>query len=237
MNIKRYIPWQVKIAVKIICSALGITQLVQKIHIFEHGSGEIPEKSLRFFNLHFNPAKNYLDKGFIILELGPGYSVNTAVIAKVYGAKFTYLVDIGNFAKEGFENFKKILDFLKKEDIKESHSVNIKDGGVEYFRKEFNYQYLTNGLDSLKSIPDKSVDFVFSQVVLEHIAKNEFLDNFKELKRITKDKGVHSHTVDLRDHLGSSLNNLRFSERVWQSSLFRKSGFYTNRFLYKQDKV
>ena len=38
-----------------------------------------------------------------------------------------------------------------------------------------------------------------------------------------------SHQIDLRDHLGGGLNNLRFSDSLWESNFFVKSGFYTNR--------
>jgi hypothetical protein len=38
----------------------------------------------------------------------------------------------------------------------------------------------------------------------------------------------------LKDHLGGALNNLRFSERRWESPLFSRSGFYTNRIRYSE---
>ncbi len=50
-----------------------------------------------------------------------------------------------------------------------------------------------------------------------------------EFFRILKSDGVCVHRVDLKDHLGGGLNNLRFSEATWEGALFRKSGFYTNR--------
>jgi hypothetical protein len=40
--------------------------------------------------------------------------------------------------------------------------------------------------------------------------------------------------VDLQDHLAAALNNLRFSESVWESHLFSSSGFYTNRIRYSE---
>jgi hypothetical protein len=40
---------------------------------------------------------------------------------------------------------------------------------------------------------------------------------------------VASHQIDFRDHLQNELNNLRFSERVWESKFMVRSGFYTNR--------
>jgi len=90
-------------------------------------------------------------------------------------------------------------------------------------------QYLTNGLLSFKQINDNSVDFVFSHAVLEHIRLAEFELIQTELYRVLKPSGTCSHTVDLRDHLGGQLNNLRFKHQIWESDLFASSGFYTNR--------
>ena len=36
--------------------------------------------------------------------------------------------------------------------------------------------------------------------------------------------GLCSHVVDLKDHLGGALNNLRFSQRVWESRTMAGSG-------------
>ena len=95
---KKYVPWQIKMGIKLVCSALGLTKFLQKIRVFEHGHHS-QEKSVQIFNQHFNEVKQYLANDFTVLELGPGYSLNTAVIAKQCGARFTYLVDIGDFAK------------------------------------------------------------------------------------------------------------------------------------------
>ena len=89
--------------------------------------------------------------------------------------------------------------------------------------------YLTDGVRSLSQLPDKSVNYCFSNAVLEHVPKGEFTQLAQELFRVLKPDGVSVHRVDLKDHLGGGLNNLRFAERNWERSLFRNSGFYTNR--------
>jgi SAM-dependent methyltransferase len=89
--------------------------------------------------------------------------------------------------------------------------------------------YLTDGLRSLEELRSRSVDFVWSHAVLEHVLKRDFLPTMRELRRVLRDDGLVSHTVDLRDHLSDGLNNLRFPEKIWESKLMRSSGFYTNR--------
>jgi hypothetical protein len=64
---------------------------------------------------------------------------------------------------------------------------------------------------------------------LEHIRKQEFLEVVRETRRELRSDGICSHRVDLRDHLGGSLNNLRFSRKFWESDMILNSGFYTNR--------
>lgn len=88
---------------------------------------------------------------------------------------------------------------------------------------------ITNGFESWREIAAESVDLIFSQAVLEHVRKREFLETQEECFRVMKRGAVASHRVDLRDHLGGALNNLRFSEWVWESEFFARSGFYTNR--------
>lgn len=82
------------------------------------------------------------------------------------------------------------------------------------------------------AIPDASVDFIWSQAVLEHIRRAEFPEFMAETRRVLKPEGVCSHRIDLKDHLGGSLHNLRFFEAVWESRFMSDSGFYTNRLRY-----
>ncbi|MFQ5444218.1 MAG: methyltransferase domain-containing protein, partial [Nitrospinales bacterium] len=95
-------------------------------------------------------------------------------------------------------------------------------------------QYHIHGLSSLQSLPKGSVNFLWSQAVLEHIRKNEFLETMRETRRILDPNGVCSHRIDLKDHLSCSKNNLRFKESIWESDFMANSGFYTNRIGYSE---
>lgn len=95
-------------------------------------------------------------------------------------------------------------------------------------------EYFTDGIYSLSSIPACSVDYCFSNAVLEHVPRQHFSLIVNELYRIVKSNGVCVHRVDLKDHLGGGLNHLRFKQPIWESHLFTKSGFYTNRIRFKE---
>ncbi|MDX1486384.1 MAG: methyltransferase domain-containing protein, partial [Alphaproteobacteria bacterium] len=98
-----------------------------------------------------------------------------------------------------------------------------------------NATFLEGGLHSFSDVPDGCCDFVFSHSVLEHVPRADFAPLMGEIYRVLKPGGVSSHDVDFRDHLGGSLNHLRFSHRLWEAPWFaRRSGFYTNRLLFSQ---
>src|SRR6478609_222313 len=94
--------------------------------------------------------------------------------------------------------------------------------------------YLWESPAGLAQIPDGSVDFLFSHAVMEHVGKKDFTLLVAETHRILKPGGVASHAIDFQDHLQYALNNLRFSERVWESRLMSRSGFYTNRITWPE---
>ena len=56
----------------------------------------------------------------------------------------------------------------------------------------------------------------------------------EEVSRILKARGASSHVVDLKDHLGGALNNLRLSAEFWEADWVAESGFYTNRIRFKE---
>lgn len=89
--------------------------------------------------------------------------------------------------------------------------------------------YRTDGLDGYYSVPDNSVDFLFSFSVLEHIRKNIFLNTMKETFRFMREGGISYHAVDFTDHLGGGKNHLRFSEEVWEDKDHYRMDNYTNR--------
>jgi hypothetical protein len=90
-------------------------------------------------------------------------------------------------------------------------------------------RYLIGGLRSFGEIPCTTVDFAWSHSVLEHVLKRELDLTLHELFRVMKQGAYTSHNIDYQDHLAGALNNLRFSEQLWESPLFADSGFYTNR--------
>jgi SAM-dependent methyltransferase len=231
MGITTYIPWWGKIATKIVLSRLPIQyEFWRKIGLFRHGEMAQPDYAYAVFKQHFDRAK--LEKGFVSLELGPGDSLFSAMIAWSLGASASYLVDSGEFARKDIQPYRDMADFLTHKGLPTPNIGNCQS--LEEVLASCCTRYLTSGLSSLHTLPAQSVDFIWSHAVLEHIRRVEFLDTMKELRRIIRDRGICSHQVDLRDHLSYALNNLRFPEKIWENDFMAQSGFYTNRIQYPQ---
>ena len=218
---------------KIVLSRLPVDYVRwQRIGLFRHGRMDKVEYAVKIFHAHI--ARSGLDgklKGKTVLELGPGDSVASAIIAYSHGAQ-TILVDAGSFAKNNPETYQTLARYLAVLGYVPPELSGCKS--LDDVLSACNARYLTAGLESLATIPGNSVNLIFSQAVLEHVFKEDFLATQRECFRILCSDGVCSHKVDLRDHLGGGLNNLRFPDKIWESTFFVRSGFYTNRIRFKQ---
>lgn len=227
-------PWWAKIRIKMLLSRVPVSyRSWQKLALFQHGYMEEPEYAFKVFQTHFESASvRFGPSGFTALELGPGDSLFSALIANAYGASKIYLVDVDKFAREDLPPYREMLYYIANKgmqapDIRQVKSLNTM---LSLCRAS----YLTEGLESLKSIPDASIDFLWSNAVLEHVRLDQFEETIRETRRILKPTGVASHQVDLRDHLGGALNNLRYTREKWESPRMSQSGFYTNRIRFAE---
>lgn len=231
--IKKRVPWWGRIAAKIVLSRLpGGYRRWGRWGVVRHGAMDDPAYAERIFRYHFDRVGSELPaRGFVALELGPGDSVASALIARALGAARTYLVDGGDFAVRELDAYRPLLDHLAAQGLAVEEMAAAGDfpdlleraGGV----------YLTGGLASLAEVPAGTVHFTFSNAVLEHVRKGELAPTLAALRRAMHEEGVASHQIDLRDHLGGALNHLRFSERFWESEFAARSWFYTNRVGYR----
>lgn len=227
------IPWWGKIGAKLVLSRLPFGYAVwQRLGLFRHGDMDSSEYATRVFHSHIERSglNNQLS-GKIILELGPGDSISSAIIASAYGAR-AIIVDAGRFVRNDVAPYIDLERSLAEKGLLHTDLTGCHD--IEEILSRCGARYLTDGLESLKKIEDESVDLIFSQAVLEHVRRHDFLETMQECRRILRPGGICSHQVDLRDHLSGGLSNLRFSENIWESTFFAKSGFYTNRIQYSQ---
>lgn len=230
----RAVPWRVRVLGKIVLSRLPVDYRVWKrLGLFEHGAMNQPRYALDVVMEHAKRsgiAGN--SRGFNALELGPGDSLFSGLVAAAMGAATTYSVDVGSFASKSLDDYRQMERYLvaKGFSIPDTSAARSTDELLAIY----GVRYLTNGVQSLEQVPDASVDFLWSHATLEHVRRSEFRQLTREMRRVLRRTAVASHQVDLRDHLGGALNNLRFSERMWASRLMSRSGFYTNRIGYSE---
>ena len=221
--------WVLKIATKIVLARLPIPYGFWKLYgIFQHGSMDRADYALKIFRLHMLRAyQEGMLNGATVLELGPGDSIGSAIIAAAHGAQQVWLIDVGNFATKDIVIYKALAHKLAQQGLPVPDLSGENTFGD--ILRACNAHYLTDGLQSLRELSDDTVDFTWSHSVLEHVRKHELADTLQELYRVMKPGARASHNIDYQDHLDHSLNNLRFSEQLWESPLFMNSGFYTNR--------
>jgi SAM-dependent methyltransferase len=230
------IPWYFKMSGKIVLSRIPLSHaLWNRIGVFKYGPMQDYEYAYGVFTNHLKMAgleevQNNATR--TALELGPGESLYSAVLAKAFGFRGSLLVDVGDFSLPDPGAYQQFAVWLRARGFQSPDLSDCSD--LSGILARLNAKYLTDGLDALRLIPDRSVDFIFSQAVLEHVRRNEFLETARQLRRILAPQGVSSHVIDLKDHLQASLNNLRFSESFWESDFISSSGFYTNRLRYEE---
>ena len=228
ININKSLPWWAKILLKIMFSRIPLNNFF-KYFMFKHGAMLDHNYAFNTFTKHITNAGYEPEwcKGRVFLELGPGDSLFSSIVAKAYGASKSIMVDTGSYADSNLDNYLQMVEFIKKKGMAFPSIDNITS--VDEMLGLLNSKYYTFGIESLKNIENQSIDFIWSEAVLEHIRFSEFYPTLIELKRILKKDGSCSMTVDLRDHLQNGLNNLRFSRNFWESNFIANSGFYTNR--------
>lgn len=219
------IPWWVKLATKLLLARIPLPHIWwHRLGLFRHGSMTDPSYAWTVFSAHLENYQSATEGKIpaCALELGPGDSPFSGLFGRFLGTQKTYLVDRGSFLQWDPQTQQRFIAF--------AHEKKWETGWAGYPALEtMGIVSLTDGLTSMRSLPDHCVDFLWSQAVLEHLPREEFAAFLFEMRRVLRPGGYMSHRVDLKDHLGGSLNHLRFSEKVWESRLFRSSGFYTNR--------
>jgi SAM-dependent methyltransferase len=228
------VPWQLKIPAKIVLAHLPVPySWWEKIGLFKQGGMERPEYALRIFRKHYDaadfPGKG---RGWVGLEVGPGDSLCSGLIARTFGASRTYLVDAESCASHDLEVYRRMEAHLRGLGLNPPKLDDCRNAGE--VAEACSAEYLTEGLASLQKLPSDLVDLVWSHAVLPYVRRREFAAYLRELRRIQRPEGMGSHCIPIKDVLDGRLDDLRFSEPVWESALMAKSRFYTNRVRYRE---
>ena len=226
------VPWQVKIAAKIVLARLPLPyHFWEKIGLFKQGGMDRPEYALRIFRRHFDVAGlTGKADGFVGLELGPGDSLCSGLIAQTFGASKTFLVDVECCASTRLEVYRRMESHLRQLGMYPPNLDHCKT--MNDVAEACGTEYLTEGLASLRKIPSAPWILCGPTRSLPYVRRSQFVATLRELRRIQRRGGVASHSIPIKDIIGGKLNDLRFREGIWESSLMANSRFYTNRLRY-----
>jgi hypothetical protein len=218
------LPWWAKIAAKLVLSRvvpgyawrrrLGIGVHSFASHTLGHPA-EIAREVAWFAALNGRPPAS-------LLELGPGDSLANALYARALGVGRIWLMDTSDHAVAGMDAYRRIAGGLPGLPALDFSSRAAMLAGL-------GATYLTGGPASLAEIPDGAMELCVSYMVLEHVRRADFATLLAELHRLAAPGGLGHHFVDLMDHLGGGLNNLRFPSWLWEREAIARAGFYTNR--------
>lgn len=237
MNVRRLkslVPWQVRIALKVVLARLPVSfGTWRRLRLFQHGS--MHQASYVWFVFERHLAAHLAPGGLAgrtLLELGPGDGIASGLLASCLGAERTVLVDAGDFASRDPRTYDPMIEDWEARGLDVEHLRGCTT--FEELCAAGRTAYRTAGLASLRELPTAAFDLQVSNAVLEHVRAAEFDATLAELRRTLAPDGLGKHAVDLKDHLGGALNNLRFSDARWESELFTRSGFYTNRIRHRE---
>jgi ubiquinone/menaquinone biosynthesis C-methylase UbiE len=220
---KKLFWWFIVLVKLLACYFRGLENFLKFIGVYSPGKMNEIAYAACITKSHIDCIRPYVKSitGKVILEFGPGDSILSALVAHAYGFKESILVDIEplneKLIKDNLNNYDNLLRLIDI-DVKKAKPI-----------ESLEYKYLDSGLKSLHEIPDASIDIIWSHVVLQHVYRNEVDAILTEFNRILKPDGMMSHKIDLKDCICGSLNNLRFSPKIWDTKTVYRSGFYTNR--------
>jgi len=162
-----------------------------------------------------------------LLELGPGRMVLRAPVLAGMGFGRIWYADPADSAPVGTAPYEQAAGLASARGVAVPDLSGAADRGTVLARCDATL--LTGGPEVLSAIPDGAVDLVVSEVVLEHVRREDLAPLLAQLRRVTAPDGLGLHWVDFHDHLGGGLQHLRFSDAFWASPLVGRAGIYVNR--------
>ena len=223
------IPWWAKVGLKIVLSRLPIpygtwSRLGAFRHSFVTDSGkvlhEVQAHVQRYVDVRGRPPE-------CVLELGPGELTTRAVTYAALGVKKTILVDVGDFGTMDVATYQHAARAAGQAGLQAPDLEGVADRAEVFSR--CGTHYLCEGRRSLEALAQGEVDLIVSDAVIEHVRLHDLRPLLAALRRVGAPDCFSRHGIDFHDHLGGGLENLRFSQALWESEWMAGSGFYTNR--------
>lgn len=223
------VPWWMKIAAKLVVSRCLPAYRYRRrlglgLHSYVAGNAGQPHA------IRDDVARHVRLTGRLprsLLELGPGDGLANALYAAAAGVSMIWMVDVGDFASQDMRGYRQVVQQIAQDNPGFAERVDLSSRAA--MLASVGARYLTGDTSVLRTVPSDSVDLIVSYATMEHVRRHELARLLAETFRMLAPGGVARHWIDLMDHLGGRLNNLRIPPAVWEHPLLAGAGFYTNR--------
>lgn len=163
------------------------------------------------------------------IEFGVGSSLLSGLFLREAGFDKVYLIDSSGYASLDPVLYNQAIRDYGIKAVTPFRGKIYQQRQITSWLESNGIHYLDGGLLSLRDVPDKSISFIFSNAVLEHVSRRQIHLILLEFYRILLPGALTIHQVDFRDHMCGSLNHYRFPGWLWESFLVRGTPAYLNR--------
>ena len=209
------LPWWLKLGTKLFLAGIGLHGArARALGIAEPSFTTLePGRLLDAPELWMRRARAVLGRTpRSLLELGPGRMVLRAPVLAGLGFGRIWYTDPVDSAPTGPAPYAEAAAMARARGVPVPDLSGANDRGAVLAR--CGATLLIGGPEALRAIPDGSVDLVVSEVVLEHVRREDIAPLLAQLRRVTAPDGLGLHWVDFHDHLGGGLQHLPLQQRL-----------------------
>jgi Methyltransferase domain len=167
------------------------------------------------------------------VEVGTGWYPTLPLCYSLAGARSCHTFDVTRHLNQKMTF--RMLDHLEKHlpaiaegsfrplaEVQSAYSSLRKSKTAEELLRSAHIEYCAPGNAADTGLPDRSVDVVFSNSVLEHVPQEAISGIMRESRRILRSGGLAIHSVNCGDHYAyfdrtvTQINYLQYSDSEWR---------------------
>lgn len=183
-------------------------------------------------NLRILEERGLIRDGANVMEIGTGWAHWEALFVRCFYNVTTVAMDVWD--NRQFSGFMRFAQELKvrlgelgrpDEQVERARRVLDKVESCKSFDEVYqalSFRYALGVEEAYNSVPDGTLDLIFSSDVLEHVPADQTQDMLRQHYRMLKPGGATAHQIVMTDHLRiydrsvHPKNYLRYNETAWR---------------------
>ncbi len=242
-SIKQKVRFYIIFIIKIFLYSIPIKYKIRKHFFGKHRAMDKVEYSREVFDKHVSSHIDFKERKRPkrILEIGPGDSCFTAIMAMEIGVEEIVLIDkdlssinisLNKLINKGIiveryhdldQNNYKAEDYILESKHQKNKSIKLKIIESDFKKNNINI--------------GKSFNVIFSNAVLQHLNCQQLENLIKLSIKSAKKETIHSHQVRFTDHISGKdqkFDHHSVPKAIWNNYFIQRLPFWTNR-LEKDD--